>query len=79
MPTDELKLALEKQKTADAEVDFVEVIEKALEVPKPMLYRILYAAYCLSEIETDWRMTHTDMWEALIPNAELRDALLQEQ
>jgi hypothetical protein len=75
MPTDALKLALQNQKTADAEADLTEVIEKALEVPKPMLYRILYAAYCLSELETDWRMSHPDKWDELLPNAELRDAI----
>ena len=75
MPTDELKRALEQQKTADAEVDFTEVLERALEVPKPMLYRILYAAFCLSELEVDWRVEHKDQWDTLLPNWELRNAI----
>jgi len=77
MPTDALKLALEKQKTADAEADLTEVIERALEVPKPMLYRILYAAHCLSLLEYDWRMSPNKdaMWDDLLPNPELREAI----
>ena len=75
-PTPELQAALEKQKVDDAEEDLLEVICRALEIPRPLLARVLYAyQYLTQELKTYPQNFSDEAWLQDLPSDELREAL----
>jgi hypothetical protein len=69
MTPDKLAQALIAQKMASAETDKIDIISRALEVPREMLLRVFYAQSCLGLASG-----HLD-WSVLLPDEELRDAI----
>lgn len=72
---EELKQALDRQKTDGAEESLAEVIARAFEVEPDLVHRILFAQECLVRAGQEWRFVEPRCWEVTLPNAELRQAI----
>lgn len=81
MSLDRLKEALVRQKTGAVERSLLEVIVKAFDAEPGLIYRLMYAEFCLSRLaRIDWHLYTYDIdydsgWDTLLPDDELRAAI----